>query len=173
MLIHTTQLATIAATLAAGDEVLLTGEVYAARDAAHKRMCEALSRGEPLPFDIRGQIIYYMGPAPAKPGRVIGPCGPTTACRCDLYTPALIERGLLGMIGKGDRGDTVIEAMKAHGCVYFAAVGGAAALIARSVTKVEPVAYEDMGTEAITRLSVENFPVIVAIDSRGNNLYRH
>lgn len=161
----------LAATLVAGDRVYISGDIYTARDAAHKRMQKAISEGESLPFDVKNQIIYYAGPAPAKPGDVIGSCGPTTSGRVDAYTPALLDLGLVGMIGKGERSEQVIESMMKNGSVYFAAIGGAGALIAKCVKSVEPVAYDDLGTEAIVRLSVENFPLTVVIDSKGNNMY--
>lgn len=157
--------------LRAGDRVRLTGPLYTGRDAAHKRLADLLERGQPLPVDLEGQVIYYVGPAPAKPGQVIGPAGPTTSYRMDAYTPQLLRAGLRGMIGKGMRGPAVIEAMKACGAVYFGATGGAAALIARSIRACEVVAYPDLGTEAIHRLEVVDFPAIVIIDSLGVNLY--
>ncbi|NLY43925.1 MAG: Fe-S-containing hydro-lyase [Clostridiaceae bacterium] len=157
--------------LKAGDSVLISGVVYTARDAAHKKMVEALERGEELPFDMRGQIIYYVGPCPAKPGHVIGSCGPTTSGRMDAYTPVLIEKGLAGMIGKGLRDRTVIESMIQHGAVYFGAIGGAGALIAGTVKSEEIIAYEELGPEAVRKLVVEDFPAVVIIDSQGNNLY--
>lgn len=157
--------------LKCGDKVYITGEIYTARDAAHKRMIETIERGEELPIDINDSIIYYAGPAPAKPGRIIGSCGPTTSCRMDAYAPKLIELGLTGMIGKGERDAAVIAAMKEYGSVYFGAIGGAGALIAECVKKSEVVAYEDLGTEAIRRLTVEKFPVVVVIDSFGKSLY--
>lgn len=157
--------------LRAGDNVLINGIVYTARDAAHKRMIEMIKKGEELPVNLNGQIIYYVGPAPAKPGYASGPAGPTTSGRMDSYTIPLLEIGLKGMIGKGSRSHEVIEAMKKYGAVYFGAVGGTAALIARSIKKVEVVAFEDLGTEAIHRFYVENLPAVVVIDSKGNNLY--
>ncbi len=157
--------------LKCGDKVLISGKIYTARDAAHKRMVQAVEKGDKLPFDIKNQIIYYAGPTPAKPERVIGSCGPTTSCRMDAYAPILIELGLTGMIGKGERDKGVIKAMKKHGCVYFGAIGGAGALIAESVQSVEIVAYEDLGTESIRCLTVKDFPAIVAIDSQGNSLF--
>jgi len=160
-----------AETLRCGDKVLISGKIYTARDAAHKRMIESLDRGEELPIDIKNQIIYYAGPAPAKPGRVIGSCGPTTSCRMDAYAPKLIELGLTGMIGKGERDEGVVDAMEKHGAVYFGAIGGAGALIAECVESVEVVAYEDLGTEAIRCLTVKDFPAIVVIDNKGNSLY--
>ena len=158
--------------LKAGDKVFITGVIYTGRDAAHKRLVELLDDGKELPFDPEGQIIYYVGPAPAKPGKPIGSAGPTTSYRMDAYAPRLIEVGLKGMIGKGSRNDDVVDAMKKHKAVYFAAVGGAAALIARSIKKKDLVAYEDLGPEAIFRLEVEDFPVIVANDVEGNDLYK-
>ncbi len=157
--------------LHAGDRVLITGTVYTARDAAHRRLNERLKKGDKLPFDLRGQIIYYTGPAPATEGRVIGPAGPTTAGRMDPFTTRLLQAGLKGMIGKGTRAPEVVEAIKKHRAVYFAAVGGAAAFLSEKIKDVRPVAYEDLGPEAVLRLEVEEFPVIVAIDSRGNNVY--
>lgn len=157
--------------LKAGDYVYITGEVYTARDAAHKRMQETLDAGEELPVDIKGQIIYYMGPSPAREGRVIGSAGPTTASRMDKYTPELLDRGMKGMIGKGKRTQDVSDAIVRNGAVYFAAVGGAGALLSKQIKSAEVIAYEDLGTEAIRRLYVEDFPVIVVIDSEGNNLY--
>lgn len=152
--------------------MLLSGVVYTGRDAAHKRLFDLLQRGEDLPVDLRGQVIYYVGPTPTRPGQVIGSAGPTTSGRMDAYAPALIAYGLRGMIGKGMRGPAVIEAMKEHGAVYFAATGGAAALLARRIVSCEIVAYEDLGTEAIRRLIVEDFPVIVANDAHGGDVYR-
>ena len=157
--------------LHAGDRVLISGTIYTARDAAHKRMIEAINRGEELPFDIKDQIIYYAGPAPAKPGEVIGSCGPTTSGRMDAYAPILIALGETGMLGKGSRSDEVIAAMKKYKCVYFGAIGGAGALIAKSVVSAEVIAYEDLGTEAIRRLTVKDFPAFVVIDTDGNSLY--
>ena len=157
--------------LCAGDYVYLTGTIYTARDAAHKRMYEALQKGEPLPIDVNNNVIYYMGPSPAREGRPIGSAGPTTASRMDKYAPTLLDLGLKGMIGKGKRSVEVREAIVRNGAVYFAAVGGAGALLSKSIVKSEVIAYDDLGTEAIRKLQVENFPVIVVIDSRGNNLY--
>ena len=157
--------------LRAGDYVYLTGTIYTARDAAHKRMYEALEKGETLPLELKDNVIYYMGPSPAREGRPIGSAGPTTASRMDKYAPALLDLGLTGMIGKGKRSDAVREAIVRNGAVYFAAVGGAGALLAGSIKASEVIAYDDLGTEAIRRLEVENFPVIVVIDSEGNNLY--
>ena len=158
--------------LKVGDKVSLTGVIYTGRDAAHKRLVELIEKGEQLPFDPKGQIIYYVGPAPAKPGKPIGSAGPTTSYRMDAYTPKLIEVGLKGMIGKGSRNSHVVDAMKKHKAVYFAAVGGAAALIAKRIKKKDLVAYEDLGAEAIFRLEVEDFPVIVANDVTGADLYQ-
>ena len=160
-----------AATLKSGDYVYLTGTIYTARDAAHKRMYEALMKKEALPFDIRGNVIYYMGPSPAREGRPIGSAGPTTASRMDKYTPVLLDLGMQGMIGKGKRTEEVREAMIRNGAVYFAAVGGAGALLSKSILSSEVIAYDDLGTEAVRKLSVKDFPVIVVMDSQGNNLY--
>lgn len=160
-----------AATLKAGDYVWLTGTIYTARDAAHKRMYEALLKEETLPFDIRENVIYYMGPSPAREGRPIGSAGPTTASRMDKYTPLLLDLGMQGMIGKGKRTEEVRQAMIRNGAVYFAAVGGAGALLSKSILSSEVIAYDDLGTEAIRKLAVKDFPVIVVIDSQGNNLY--
>jgi len=160
-----------ASALRAGDVVSITGYIYTARDAAHKRLVELLEAEKQLPMPVRDQVIYYVGPAPAKPGHACGPAGPTTSCRMDPYTPILLDRGLRGMIGKGPRSREVIKSMKKNGAVYFAAVGGAAAVIARSIKKSEIIAFEQFGTEAIHRFYVEGFPAIVAIDSQGNNLY--
>jgi fumarate hydratase subunit beta len=157
--------------LRAGDKVTISGTIYVGRDAAHKRFMEALDKGEPLPFDPKGQIIYYMGPSPAPPGKPIGSAGPTTAYRMDPYTPRLLELGLKGMIGKGNRSPEVREALKRYKAVYFAAIGGAAALIARCIKKCELIAYEDLGPEALRRLEVEDFPVIVVNDIYGGDAY--
>jgi fumarate hydratase subunit beta len=154
-----------------GDKVLLNGVIYTGRDAAHKRLIDLLLAGKPLPIDIRGQVIYYVGPAPAKPGQVIGSAGPTTSGRMDAYSPKLIAIGLKGMIGKGMRKKEVLEAMKKYKAVYFAATGGAGALLAKKIKKAQVVAYEDLGPEAISRLEVEDFPLIVVNDTRGNDLY--
>jgi len=158
--------------LKAGDNVLLTGIMYVARDAAHKRMVEALEQGKPLPFDIRGQTIYFMGPSPARPGQPIGSAGPTTSGRMDSYSPRLIAEGLKGMIGKGMRSQAVKDAMKKYKAVYFAAIGGAGALISKSIKKSEVIAYEELGAEAIRRLEVEDFPVTVVNDIYGGDLYQ-
>ena len=157
--------------LRAGDQVLMSGTVYSARDAAHKRLVEALDRGEKLPFDIEGQTIYYMGPSPARPGKVIGSAGPTTSGRMDAYAPRLMEVGLKGMIGKGSRSQEVKDAMRRYKAVYFAAIGGAGALIAKSIKKAEVVAYDDLGAEALRRLEVEDFPATVINDIYGGDLY--
>lgn len=157
--------------LKAGDTVLISGTVYTGRDAAHKRMVDALDRGEELPFPVKDAVIYYVGPCPAKPGQVIGSAGPTTSYRMDSYAPRLIEKGLTGMIGKGSRNAEVIDAMKKHGAVYMVAIGGAGALIARTIKAAKVIAYDDLGTEAVRELVVENFPVIVCVDVEGNNLY--
>ena len=160
------------ADLRAGDMVALTGVIYTARDAAHALMCAALEAGESLPVDLRGQVIYYAGPTPARPGAVIGSCGPTTSGRMDAFAPALIEHcGLRGMVGKGPRSASVVEAMREHGAVYFASIGGAAALIAKSVVECEVVAYGHLGPEALRRLVVRDYPCMVAIDAQGNNIY--
>lgn len=161
----------MAASLHAGDYIYLTGTIYTARDAAHKRMYEALERGESLPLDVKGNVIYYMGPSPAREGRVIGSAGPTTASRMDKYTPALLDMGLKGMIGKGRRNQEVKEAVIRNGAVYFAAVGGAGALLSRAIIASEVIAYDDLGTEAIRKMEVKDFPVIVVMDAQGNDLY--
>ena len=157
--------------LKAGDYVYITGTIYTARDAAHKRMFEALQNGEKLPVEMKNNIIYYMGPSPAREGRPIGSAGPTTSSRMDKYAPALLDLGLIGMIGKGKRNQEVKEAMIRNGAVYFAAVGGAGALLSKSITASEVVAYDDLGTEAIRKLTVVNFPAIVVMDSEGNDVY--
>ncbi|MBQ7528463.1 Fe-S-containing hydro-lyase [bacterium] len=159
--------------LHAGDEVLLSGVLYTARDAAHKRLCELHAQGKPFPFDIEGALIYYVGPTPAQPGKVVGSAGPTTSTRMDAFSPTLISCGLRGMLGKGGRSGEVIEAMKKYGCVYFAAIGGAGALIAKSIKSAEIVAWEDLGCEALRRMEVENLRAYVAIDVHGNNLYKN
>lgn len=160
-----------AKSLRAGDYVYITGTIYTARDAAHKRMFEALEKGSKLPIDMNNNIIYYMGPSPAREGRPIGSAGPTTSSRMDKYTPSLLDLGLKGMIGKGKRSEAVKDAIVRNGAVYFAAVGGAGALLSKRILKSEVIAYDDLGTEAIRKLEVENFPVIVVIDSDGKNLY--
>jgi len=157
--------------LRAGDNVLLSGVLYVARDAAHKRMVEALDQGKNLPFDIRGQTIYYMGPSPARPGQIIGSAGPTTSRRLDSYSPRLIAEGLKGMIGKGSRSPAVRDAMIEHGAVYMAAIGGTGALISKSITRSEVIAYEELGPEAILRLEVTSFPATVINDIHGGDLY--
>jgi fumarate hydratase subunit beta len=157
--------------LKAGDSVLITGTSYSARDAAHKAMTEALARGEKLPIDWHDQIVYYLGPSPAKPGDPIGSAGPTTSGRMDAYTPTMLDQGIKGMIGKGSRKPEVVESMKKNGTTYFAAVGGAAALIAKSIKKYEVIAYPELGPEALAALTVEDFPAIVVIDTEGNNFY--
>lgn len=157
--------------LKSGDYVYITGTIYTARDAAHKRMSEALAAGEELPIDVKDQVIYYMGPTPAREGQVIGSAGPTTASRMDKYAPKLLNLGLSGMIGKGKRSQDVIDAIVLNEAVYFAAVGGAGALLSKCIKKSEVVAYDDLGTEAIRKLEVEKFPAIVVIDRNGNNLY--
>ena len=161
----------IVSELKAGDYVYLTGTVYTARDAAHKRLYEALQRGEDIPLELQNNIIYYLGPSPAREGQVIGSAGPTTSSRMDKYTPLLLEKGLKGMIGKGKRSDEVIESMHKKHAVYFAAIGGAGALLSKCIKKSEVIAYEDLGTEAIRKLEVENLPIIVVIDDEKTNLY--
>ena len=157
--------------LRAGDSCLISGVIYTARDAAHKRLCELVAEGKELPLDIRDAIIYFVGPTSAKPGQAIGSAGPTTSYRMDAYSPTLISLGLTGMIGKGKRGPEVVAAMKEHGAVYFGAIGGCGALLSKCIKKAEVIAYDDLGAEAIRRLEVEDFPAIVIIDSLGNNLY--
>ena len=158
-------------TLKAGDSCLISGVIYTARDAAHKRLCELVAEGKKLPFDVKDAVIYFVGPTPAKPGQAIGSAGPTTSYRMDAYSPILIAEGQTGMIGKGKRGPEVIEAMKKHGAIYFGAIGGCGALLSKCIKSSEIVAYKDLGAEAIRRLEVEDFPVIVIIDAEGNNLY--
>lgn len=157
--------------LKAGDYIYISGIIYTARDAAHKRMQETLDKGEELPFSLKGNVIYYMGPSPAREGRPIGSAGPTTASRMDRYTPTLLDLGLGAMIGKGKRGQAVIDAIVKNKAVYFAAIGGAGAILSKCIISSEIIAYEDLGTEAIRRLEVKNFPAVVVIDSEGNNLY--
>ena len=157
--------------LKAGDYVYISGIIYTARDAAHKRMYETMEQGESLPIELKDNIIYYLGPSPARPGNVIGSAGPTTSSRMDKYTPLMLNAGLKGMIGKGKRSPEVIEAIRKNGCVYMAAIGGAGALLSKCIKKAEVVAYDDLGTEAIRRLEVEELPVVVVIDKDGNNLY--
>jgi len=159
-------------TLKAGDTVYISGTIYTARDAAHKKMIEALEKGEKLPIDVKDQIIYYVGPCPAKPGEIIGSCGPTTSGRMDAYAPALIELGLTGMIGKGERIPSVHIAMQTYGAIYFGATGGAGALLAKCVEKVEEIAYPELMSESLKKLTVKNFPVIVIADYYGNNMYK-
>lgn len=158
-------------TLRAGDYVYLTGTIYSARDAAHKRMYDTMLEGKEIPMNLKNNVIYYLGPTPAREGQVIGSAGPTTASRMDKYTPLLLDNGLNGMIGKGKRSQEVIDAIVRNKAVYFAAVGGAGALLSKCIKKSEVIAYDDLGTEAIRKMEVENFPVIVVIDSEGNNLY--
>ena len=157
--------------LRAGDSCLISGVIYTARDAAHKRLCELAAQGKPFPMDMQDAVIYFVGPTPAKEGQAIGSAGPTTSYRMDAYSPTLIAHGQTGMIGKGKRGPEVVAAMKEHGAVYFGAIGGCGALLSKCIKKAEIVAYEDLGAEAIRRLEVEDFPAIVIIDSEGNNLY--
>lgn len=155
-----------------GNKVMISGVIYTARDAAHRRLVELIDQGKELPFDVRNQIIYYVGPSPARPGNPIGSCGPTTSSRMDVYTPKLLSKGLKATIGKGNRSESVIEAMVQYKAVYFVATGGAAALLAKAVKRADIIAYKDLGAEAIMRLAVENFPVVVANDIYGNDLYR-
>ena len=169
--IHAPLVAQELETLRAGDSVLLSGTIYTGRDAAHKRLCALVEKGESLPFDPRNQVIYYAGPCPAKPGDAIGSCGPTSSYRMDAYAPTLCDLGLIGMIGKGQRSPAVIDAIRRNGGVYFAATGGAGALIAGSVKSAKVIAFENLGTEAIRELQVEDLPLIVAIDAAGGNLY--
>ena len=165
--------AELAKTLKAGDEVLLTGTIYTSRDAGHKRMCESLAKGEPLPFDPTDATIYYVGPTPAKPGAVIGSAGPTTSGRMDAYAPTMMSVGARGMIGKGARLPEVVEAMKKYNGVYFGAIGGAGALLAKCIKSAELIAFKDLGAEALRKLYVEDMPLVVIIDSEGNNLYEN
>ena len=157
--------------LRAGDMLYITGTIYTARDAAHKRMFDTLNEGGELPYDIEGSFVYYLGPTPAKPGQVIGSAGPTTSSRMDKYTPLLLSKGLKGMIGKGKRSPEVVDAIVKNGAVYCAAIGGLGALLSKRITKSEVIAYDDLGTEAIRKLTVEDLPVVVIIDTEGNNLY--
>lgn len=157
--------------LKAGDNVLISGVIYTARDAAHKRMTDGLKAGTPLPMNVKDAMIYYAGPTPSKPGQIIGSCGPTTAGRVDRYTPVMLECGLRGMIGKGERSSEVVESMIKNKCVYFAAIGGLGALISKCVKRVDIIAFEDLGCEAVRRLEVKDLPAVVVIDSKGNNLY--
>jgi fumarate hydratase subunit beta len=163
---------TVIAELKTGEDVLMNGVIYAARDAAHKRIVEALENGKPLPFELKGQTIYYMGPTPARPGQVIGSAGPTSSYRMDIYAPRLMEEGLKGMIGKGQRKQAVLDAMKKYKAVYFAAIGGTGALIAKSIKKADIIAYPELGAEAVLKLEVENFPITVINDIYGGDLYR-
>lgn len=158
--------------LNAGDTVLITGYIYTARDAAHKKLTEIIESGSDLPFEISGAMIYYAGPCPAKPGEIIGSAGPTTSTRMDIYTPLLLAKGLKGMIGKGERSSDVVDSIVKHGAVYLGATGGAGALISKCITKSEVIAFEELGTEAVRKIYVENFPAIVIIDRNGNNLYK-
>lgn len=158
-------------TLKAGDFVYITGTIYTARDAAHARLYSTIQNNESIPFELSNNIVYYLGPTPARPGQVIGSAGPTTSSRMDKYTPLLLEQGMKGMIGKGKRSEAVIESMVKNHCVYFAAIGGAGALLSKCIKEAEVIAYDDLGTEAIRKLRVENLPVIVAIDCKGNNMY--
>ncbi len=160
-----------ARSLKAGDSCLISGVIYTARDAAHKRLCELVAQGKELPLDLKDAIIYFVGPTPAKEGQAIGSAGPTTSYRMDAYSPTLIAQGLTGMIGKGKRGPEVVAAMGEYGAVYFGAIGGCGALLSKCIKKAEVIAYEDLGAEAIRRLEVEDFPAVVIIDSEGNNLY--
>ncbi len=161
-----------AKTLRSGDEVSFSGVIYTARDAAHKRLVALVQNNEALPFPLEGAVLYYVGPTPAKPGAIIGSCGPTTSYRMDAYAPTLLDRGLRGMIGKGKRGSEVVEAIRRNGAVYFGAIGGAGALLASRVKRMECVAYEDLGPEAIYRLEVEDFPAVVLLDAEGRDLYK-
>lgn len=161
----------IISNLKSGDEVLISGTIYTARDAAHKKLIDSINSGESLPFDIKNAIIYYVGPSPKKPGDVIGSAGPTTSYRMDAYTPTLLDLGLKGMIGKGSRNKNVVESIKKNHAVYFAAIGGAGALISSTIKSSEVIAYEELGPEAVHKLTVENFPAIVVLDSNGNDLY--
>jgi fumarate hydratase subunit beta len=169
--IKTERLHEVMDSLEIGDKVLLSGVLYTGRDAAHKKMIDAINKGEQLPFDVKNQSMYYVGPCPAKEGEVIGSAGPTTSYRMDDYTPQLLDRGLKGMIGKGIRNQAVIDSMIKNGAVYFVAIGGAAAVIAQSIKTSEVIAYEELGTEAVRRIEVEDMPVFVAIDCKGNNIY--
>lgn len=170
--VSTEELRCVVPTLRAGDRVLLSGTIYTARDAAHKRLCALLDQGKPLPFDVRGAVIYYAGPTPGQKGMAVGACGPTTAGRMDRFAPRLLDLGLLAMIGKGDRSEEVREAIVRNGAVYFAAVGGAGALIARQIRTAEVIAFEDLGCESVKKMSVVELPLTVAIDSQGRDLYQ-
>ena len=171
--IHTPLSREDARKLRSGDSCLISGVIYTARDAAHKRLCELVAQGKELPMDVENSIIYFVGPTPARPGEAIGSAGPTTSYRMDAYSPILIAKGQTGMIGKGKRSPEVVSAMKAHGAVYFGAIGGCGALLSQCIKKAEVIAYDDLGAEAIRRLEVEDFPVVVIIDSEGNNLYEN
>lgn len=168
---HTSDYKTWAHTVRAGEEILLSGTVYTSRDAAHKRIFKAIADGAPLPYPIEGAFIYYAGPTPAKSGAV-GSCGPTTSSRMDVYAPKLYEMGLAATIGKGDRSEAVYEAIKAHGGLYFCAIGGAGALASKAIVKSEVIAYDDLGCESVKRFTVENFPLFVAIDTNGNSIFK-
>ena len=170
-IIHTPMTREMAREIKSGDSCLITGVIYTARDAAHKRLCELVAQGKELPLDVENSIIYFVGPTPAKPGQAIGSAGPTTSYRMDAYSPTMIRLGQTGMIGKGKRSPEVIAAMKEHGAVYFGAIGGCGALLSKCIKKAEVIAYDDLGAEAIRRLEVEDFPVVCIIDSEGNNLY--
>lgn len=170
--LHTGELPERLSRLRAGDRVLLSGTVYTARDAAHKRLFELLDAGEPLPFEIKGAVVYYAGPTPGQQGMAVGACGPTTAGRMDLFAPRLLDLGLAAMIGKGERSQAVVDAITRNGACYFAAVGGAGALIARCIQTAEVIAFDDLGCESVKRMTVKDFPLTVAVDSRGNDLFR-
>ncbi len=169
--LNTSELAEKARTLTAGDKVLLSGTVYTSRDAAHKRIKELMAKGEPLPYDLNGAAVYYAGPTAAKDGMVIGSCGPTTSSRMDVYAPEFLDKGLKAMIGKGERNEAVCEAIRRNGAVYFCAIGGAGALACKCITECEVIAFEDLGCESVKRLKFERFPLIVAIDCRGGNIF--
>lgn len=169
--VHTDTLRQALASIKAGDEISLSGTVYTARDAAHKRLRAMIEAGEPLPFPLDGAVIYYAGPTPERPGQVIGSCGPTTSSRMDVFTPLMLENGLCAMIGKGPRSAEVVEAVRAHGAAYFCAIGGAGALAALAVKSLEVVAFENLGCESVKRLEIENFPLICGIDAQGGNMF--
>ena len=170
--LHVSEIRKMAKTLKAGDRVLLTGTVYTSRDAAHKRIVASLEKGEELPYDLKDAVIYYVGPTPAPENLPIGSCGPTTSSRMDVFSPLLLDNGLVAMVGKGPRNEEVCRAIERNGAVYFCAVGGAGALLAKSVKKCEVVAYEDLGCESVKKMEIENLPLIVAIDSHGGNLFK-
>lgn len=170
--LNTRDIKSAVSSISAGDEILLSGFIYTARDAAHKRICELLEKGERPPFELDGATVYYAGPTPARPGSVIGSCGPTTSSRMDVFTPYLLERGLSCMIGKGDRSDEVIKSMCDHGAIYLCAVGGAGALAAKCIKSLEVIAFDDLGCESVKKLYVENFPLFCGIDCNGKNIYR-